>query len=785
MPGPVVQSLATWASPGSDATTHSITLPGSLAAGDLLLCIACFDGNVTLTASAGWTKLGQANYSSFFTSGVFYRLALGSGDALTLTTSAAQQGTAHTYRVTGADIVDGAGASGIGHPTPPTLTLSDSGATFVCIAAGLANSLVFTTAGPSGYDGFTFTAPATSLGDPTASAYLEGQTGAAIHPGAFTVNQAGGWLAWTLAAYSLDVTITGQVATTGPLGTTTLVAVAPVRALLSTPGPLAPPAIVARHLAPVTGPLAARGPLRAPSLLATAPARALLATAGPLGTPAVRVESPVAATLTAHGPLGTPRLVAAGAAVAQFALAGPLGRPALRGSVLVPIAGRLALRGPLGRPRLFAQQRFMVAVPPATGPAPRPRLLSDRLPLRRSIVWPQYRADVILPWVYGRVTLAPLPLDDAGLVWLLADHPIVGVTAVRDGATPVSGWQLVQHLDPLGEPIAELRLTSKPKNTLAVDLIGRRHAVTGAVLEHPADLAEHLLTACGWTLPAGAFDALRDRYPGVILGGVLDTDLTLRAAVSLVLGSIDADWGAAPLRAWVDGAPTRLTLTAHDCQTATATATHDGLCNVLRVAYGYDWAVGSPRGSLTLRAPDVLADQGEIQADLDLPWVRTARDALALATVALQQRARPRWEVTLDLPLGTAYAPGQRVTLAHPWVPAGEVVITRVDRRASSQTLTAERRAGAVPRVELISRGARLDAAAEEALTVSYRDGVATFTILSELGQPLAGASVTLDDTDTRTTDQQGRVQFVTARGSHALIVVAAGYAPLEVEVTV
>jgi hypothetical protein len=51
--------------------------------------------------------------------------------------------------------------------------------------------------------------------------------------------------------------------------------------------------------------------------------------------------------------------------------------------------------------------------------------------------------------------------------------------------------------------------------------------------------------------------------------------------------------------------------------------------------------------------------------------------------------------------------------------------------------------------------------------------------------EPLAGASVMLDGTAVRTTDSLGRVQFITTRGKHRLLVEATGYAPLEFEIEV
>ena len=120
------------------------------------------------------------------------------------------------------------------------------------------------------------------------------------------------------------------------------------------------------------------------------------------------------------------------------------------------------------------------------------RLLSDPLPLRVAADLPRYRTEAaarVLPWVYGRVTLSPVPLDDAGLEWLVADHPVVAVEAVRSAGKALDGWQLVQRLDETGRAIATVRLTRAPEAELAAQVVGRRDDTSGALLEHPAAIA--------------------------------------------------------------------------------------------------------------------------------------------------------------------------------------------------------------------------------------------------------------------------------------------------------
>lgn len=418
------------------------------------------------------------------------------------------------------------------------------------------------------------------------------------------------------------------------------------------------------------------------------------------------------------------------------------------------------------------------------------RLLSDPLPLRRTTELPEYREDRVIPWVYGRLPITPIPLDADGLLWLLAGHPVAAVTRVEVDGQVTDGWQLVHTVYPAVGTLATLRITQTPKSGAPiVTVVGKRAPDTGALLEHPADIVSDILRECGWSTDPGALDALHRDYPGLAIAGALDAARPIRDALREIMQSIGARWSAAPLdarRADLWPAPA-LNLTARDLIDPQASSDTTALATVLRVLYAHDPATGQPRAAMTLHAPEAVDLYGSIEADLSLPWLRSARDALATGTAHLQRTARPEWRVQARLPApGHPLAPGDTVTLDHPWLPTGPALIDRITRDETG-TLAIEliQPAGPAPYVELRTRAAALDPTGPEPLTVTYRDGMATFAITDDTGNPIAGASVTLDGAETRTTDRMGRVQFRTARGLHTLTVVAAGYALFEIEVTV
>jgi hypothetical protein len=100
-------------------------------------------------------------------------------------------------------------------------------------------------------------------------------------------------------------------------------------------------------------------------------------------------------------------------------------------------------------------------------------------------------------------------------------------------------------------------------------------------------------------------------------------------------------------------------------------------------------------------------------------------------------------------------------------------------------TLTARLAAGDAPDITLTRQAGSFAPLGSGGISVDYKNGVATLTIVDESSRPLAGAKVTLDGSKTRVTDSKGQVQFTTARGIHPVAIDAMGYAPMEMDVAI
>ena len=415
------------------------------------------------------------------------------------------------------------------------------------------------------------------------------------------------------------------------------------------------------------------------------------------------------------------------------------------------------------------------------------RLLSDTVPLRTTADLGEYREVRTLPWVYGRVTLEPIPADTRGRLWLVADHAVAGITAVRSGGVRVSGWQVATRVDDDGRVTSLLELSQAPEDPLSIDVVGKRDRDTGALIVHPADIVADILTASGWTIPRWYGDQLRADYPALELGGVLDDhNRTLRSVVDEILLPLGVVWSASPWIAMEEAE--REPVAVLDVDDPEASARHDDIVTELRGLYAYDWAARKERRAVRAVAPQAVRQYGRVEQDWTMRWVHQPRDAERIVLRRLQRMARPQWRITgrVDLrePLPEI---GETVRVDHPVVPGvpGVLMMREIDRTQARVDLEWRAPAGAVPEVRVASYGQAIDAAAAETLQVAFRDGIATFTVLNDAGAPLAGASVTLDNAITRTTDRFGRVQFTADPGPHTLTVVAAGFEPFEIGVTV
>lgn len=431
--------------------------------------------------------------------------------------------------------------------------------------------------------------------------------------------------------------------------------------------------------------------------------------------------------------------------------------------------------------------------------------LTDTVPLRTSVVWGGYKAVLPLPVVYGRAVLSPVPYDATGRRFVLADHAIAGVDKVWRDDAPTTAWAFANGVDSTGQAVAflELALPLAEGERLAVALRGKRHAGSGRLLQHPAEILHDLLgNVCGSPLDWSRLDRFRSQTAALVLGGVIaDPAKTIRQTVDELLLSVGAAWSAGadevamlyPGEVPVDGSieannasPVSL-LTASELSAESA---HEGIVTALRVVYDTDHAAGRPRRALALECPEAIRRYGRIEREWDAGWLRSPRDAQRLGERLLGWMARPRWRVRWQAPLADGWRtmlPGGLARLDHPRSPLAGVqrlLAADIDPDGLRVDCAVEAPVGNLPKIVTTALSTAFEPLLQTGATVEYRDGQALFTLLDEAGQAIAGASVTLDGAVTRVSDAHGRVSFPAPRGKHTVHVEATGYAPMDIEVT-
>lgn len=392
------------------------------------------------------------------------------------------------------------------------------------------------------------------------------------------------------------------------------------------------------------------------------------------------------------------------------------------------------------------------------------RLLSDPLPLRHTTEWPGYDDDEVIPWVFGRARIPARRYTDNGKIYVLADHALAGVDAVYADGAEVAGWRLRNGADMNGHAVAFIELAEAPAGALSADvrgLPGTIAAITNTIYPR-TDLTDLNI----WAAQAG-----------IELGGALIEDQTLRAALQLVCDQFGGAWSAgmpgfaAPFPP-IDTDPTWRTFDALNCADARADCALGTVQNRLTVRFDWDYAANRARQSLVVEAPASIDWLGVRSATLDLPWIKTARAAYAVAERRLQWRARALWVVqfTVGLDAGSI-PPGGWVELSGPDFPVnGRAVVTDIDpgygRGAAS--ITAQIPSGPVPAVVLVRQSAAFDPTKTEYQISVDRDTI-TLTVTDEAGQALPGARVWIDDRGPITADAAAQVRFKAMAGRHVL----------------
>ena len=199
---PVVASKNTPAF-GSFGTSHSVTMPAGISAGDLLLVMFNAQASSVISASAGWTEITSVEAPGTTIETVLYGKIAGGGDTLTVSTNLDRWTSNVAFRITGCDSLS---KITTGYAELNTATLVDCPS----LSVGSANYLVvglmswLGLQSVSAYPAELANTATTGAGADTnrtcnASGYYTDNGAATVNPSSFTMSANSSGTAWTIA----------------------------------------------------------------------------------------------------------------------------------------------------------------------------------------------------------------------------------------------------------------------------------------------------------------------------------------------------------------------------------------------------------------------------------------------------------------------------------------------------------------------------------------------------------------------------------------------------------
>lgn len=213
---PAIQTTAESATTTA-STTHTVNLPASIVAGDLLLILGCHVGAQTFNAITDWTEILDENAGAVRNAYAVCRRAVGNeGATMTITSSASEKAVFIAYRISGADepaltaptlstVATGASVNPNATNCNPGTSKDYLWISFFTLAGEEADDDTWCTAAPASYTGLlqkTAGTVGTNTSGIIASASRQA-TASAEDAGSFTIvaTPVNTWRAFTLAVH--------------------------------------------------------------------------------------------------------------------------------------------------------------------------------------------------------------------------------------------------------------------------------------------------------------------------------------------------------------------------------------------------------------------------------------------------------------------------------------------------------------------------------------------------------------------------------------------------------
>lgn len=431
---------------------------------------------------------------------------------------------------------------------------------------------------------------------------------------------------------------------------------------------------------------------------------------------------------------------------------------------------------------------------PIRQPTPPRLLLWEQLPLRTTRMLGDYAEDLPLPVGFGDLSAAPFPLIRLSATRYFGFDHVWQVTQVFADKQLVRDWDSVLASDG-ARSWTEVHFAAPVPQGTAVSATGKgkRNADTGVLLENVADIAEFISHEAGRD---DDFSQLRAESSAldIRVAGRISELKAVKDHIDEAMQSVGAIWSTLNMaRLYPAAGDPQLVidLDKSEVDGIEVTASVVDTADVLRLSYDRSDASGKALHYIELSASP--RRYGGLSKEIVYPLLRTPANAEAIGRPVLQRLAGERYEVKFDS-TRRSLRPGMYVRpVDHPDWPLDSddpvIMILQVVPQPETNDVhvTGETLIGDKSIVTVTAHSIALADTVQAGLDVSVRDGVATFTATDEDGRPLAGARVSLDGGEAKTTDMQGHVSFTIAVGAegvlHEIAFEAPGFTPVKMEI--
>lgn len=416
-------------------------------------------------------------------------------------------------------------------------------------------------------------------------------------------------------------------------------------------------------------------------------------------------------------------------------------------------------------------------------------LLSELLPLKKTSALGPYKQDAIIPWAYGDLSNSPTKLVWlTGNTYVAAAWPCQAVVGVQIDRQETAGFNATILQDVRGNSYQAIELSAPAPDGSVVNatLKGKVSKRTGALMENPAEIIEDI------HLQIGSVVNLSDFYnecnnDDLKIAGVIDSEISARAAINEICESIGAIWTRKTARLYPaqvsqEQVNTFQQYDFRNVKNLKATASIASAADGLRLEFDHLSASNEFGAYLELLAQPARYIK---QVTSSGKWLRGNAAAVKVGARKLERLAGTLLSLTFES--DTMFIePGQWARIDHPLLPVSDYIMILAANKSLSKNqvrITAEMILSKPQSIKVLNSAQRISPTQSAAVDVAIENNLVTFTIKDADGLPISGAETFLDGIGPRISDAQGKVSFDYVKGAHLLGVEAAGYVPFELEV--